>query len=82
MTSLVYPTGRGEDAYGKKGKKDQGNGLAGRKPMTALRSDGKLLKRRAERQRDALKSKRPPRMTRSPEPEIASGSGPAAAAVA
>ena len=61
-----------------KGKNDQGNGLAGRKPRLKLRSPGKKTARPAERQLVAPLTQLPPRMTRKVEPEVATGLGPAA----
>ena len=58
------------------GKKNQGNGLAGRNPKRLMRKSGENLKRNAERQNDAPVSQLPPRMTRSTEPPVDKGSGP------
>ena len=44
--------------------------------MLKKRSDGMRLLRKAERQRDALSKKRPPRSTRNTEPDVESGSKP------
>ena len=55
-----------------------GNVLTGRKPRKVLRVDGMMKKRKAERQISSGVPKLPPRSTRPPEPDVATGFGPAA----
>ena len=58
------------------GKKNQGNGLAGRNPKSELRKTGKSPLRNAERQSVAPAPQLPPRKTRNPEPPVDKGSRP------